>query len=858
MKSSTVDNSQMNEFVERLNETLFRNTNTMLKDADLDLKWWSELIATINLYRNISLVFDRIVISFEVFIEYFYNYDHLYRIEQRGEALNIKFFTSWKKFNDRIRSMILVDYDNEHIYRMIDVKSDIHRVFSVNWLENKRVNENDVASTFRVLKSRDLLSRDSDFESNSTFTSFTSVSIDNAINKFLNDLVLKIDEFNQSSIVVVFRRIAIVLSVQRSLSTHFASNAQTYHRYSVSSSTQLTADEENSESTDINTSSSKIDSANSAFSSDFFITLSKPQFSSSASVSAISQQDVSNRWSSVLRSKRDTSFDSLALLFKANSIEFHESKTSKETIFDSNKKRDWHLVINEKIRSLKNNKIWTVCEKFIHRRVLRDKWIYKLKREINDSIVRHKARWVIRDFEQQEDLNYNEIFAAMIKPMSYKTIFVIVVVNDWDLKQMNVKIVFLYENIEEKIYVELSHEYFDEDRVCRLRKTLYDLKQSSRVWYNILVIFLKKHDFLLLDVDLSVFSNDKIIIVIYVDDLLIIESSRDYIQQVKLVLHKRFDMTDMRFLCYYLSMSIERDRFNRILYLSQKTYLKKILRDHNMWDSKFVVTLMNISRLKIVDFDHVVFVDQRLTYQFVVDFLMYVMLDTRLDLAFAVFVINRYVFNFIDTHWKVVKRIFRYIREILNLCLIFVESLISFIDYSDADWEDDHDTRRFIFEYVFNVESDAISWFSKRQSTVVLSICEAKYMSQTQIVKEVIWLFDLLTQLQRSNVSSFLKTESQTLIVYEGMLSSSSSSTYSLVVIVIYCDNQRTVALAKNSTQHSRIKHIAIQQHFVREKIVNEQIQLKYILIEKQVADELIKFLSKNKFLSFRNALELK
>ena len=222
-------------------------------------------------------------------------------------------------------------------------------------------------------------------------------------------------------------------------------------------------------------------------------------------------------------------------------------------------------------------------------------------------------------------------------------------------------------------------------------------------------MFLKKHDFFSLDVDLSVFSNDKVIMIIYVDDLLIIEFNRDCIQQVKLTSNKRFDMTNMRFLCYYLNMSIERDRFNRILYFNQKTYLKKILRDHDMWDSKFVVIFINVNRLKIVDLDHVVFVDQRFTYQFVVDFLIYVMLDTRLDLAFAIFVVSRYAFNLIDTHCKVVKRIFRYIREILNLRFIFVESLISPVDYNDANWEDDHDIRRFIFEYVFNVESDVIS-----------------------------------------------------------------------------------------------------------------------------------------------------
>ena len=148
-----------------------------------------------QLYRNISLVFDRLIISFEVFIEHFYNYNHLRRIEQRDEVLNIKLFTNWKKFNARIKSMILIDYDDEHIYRIIDVKSDIHRVFNVNWLRNKRVNQNDVASSSRVSESRDLLSRDSDFELNATLTSFifASIAIDNAIDTFLNELALKLD-----------------------------------------------------------------------------------------------------------------------------------------------------------------------------------------------------------------------------------------------------------------------------------------------------------------------------------------------------------------------------------------------------------------------------------------------------------------------------------------------------------------------------------------------------------------------------------------------------------------------------------------------------------------------------------------
>ena len=232
--------------------------------------------------------------------------------------------------------MILIDYNDEYIYRMIDVKNDIHRVFNVNWLRNKRINQNDVLS----------LSRVSEFCATLTSFMFVLVFIDNAIDKFLNDLVLKFDEFNQSSIIVVSRRNAIVFLTQRSLFIHFASSAQQqiYYRHVVSFSTKLII-EKDFESNDINTSSFEITFVDFTISNDFFITLSKSQFFSfiftiTLNEFATSQQNIFNRWSSILRSKRDTFFDSFALLFKVNFIESHESKIYKEVIFDSNKKRD--------------------------------------------------------------------------------------------------------------------------------------------------------------------------------------------------------------------------------------------------------------------------------------------------------------------------------------------------------------------------------------------------------------------------------------------------------------------------------------------------------------------------------------
>ncbi len=128
------------------------------------------------------------------------------------------------------------------------------------------------------------------------------------------------------------------------------------------------------------------------------------------------------------------------------------------------------------------NKTWSLTNALKDKRMLRDKWVYKIKRNERDEILRYKTRWIVRDFEQIEELNYTKIFASMIKSMSYKIMYVIAAVNDWKIEQMNVKTIFLYEKIEKDVYVvQLIDFEQDVNQICKLNKTLYDLKQSSRV-----------------------------------------------------------------------------------------------------------------------------------------------------------------------------------------------------------------------------------------------------------------------------------------------------------------------------------------------------------------------------------------
>ncbi len=109
---------------------------------------------------------------------------------------------------------------------------------------------------------------------------------------------------------------------------------------------------------------------------------------------------------------------------------------------------------------------------------------------------------------------------------------------------------------------------------------------------------------------------------------------------------------------------------------------------------------------------------------------MYIMLKTRLDIIYSISMINRYVFNFIQSHWQTIKRIFRYLRRTYQMKLTCRKALKSFENYTNSNWAEDQDIKRSTSEYVFNVNSDVISWFSKRQSTMTLFICEIEYTEQ--------------------------------------------------------------------------------------------------------------------------------
>ena len=208
---------------------------------------------------------------------------------------------------------------------------------------------------------------------------------------------------------------------------------------------------------------------------------------------------------------------------------------------------------------------------------------------------------------------------------------------------------------------------------------------------------------------------------------------------------------------------------------------------------------------------------------------MYAMVATRDDITFAVSVVSQFMSKPSSMHWAAVKRILRYLKGTLDVKLCLGGMALTLKGYCDADWGGDVNSRRSTMGYVFFLGEGTISWSSKRQPTIALSTTEAEYMAASQSAKEGIWLRQLMADV--------------------GCVQERAT--------MIMCDNQSCIALTKNPKHHSCTKHIDVQHHFIREKVEEEVIELRYCPTQEMVVDVLTKALARDKHEAMRSAMRL-
>ncbi|GKB12465.1 putative RNA-directed DNA polymerase [Tanacetum coccineum] len=180
--------------------------------------------------------------------------------------------------------------------------------------------------------------------------------------------------------------------------------------------------------------------------------------------------------------------------FTSNLNKSIEPNTYEEAILDTN----WISAMNNEMEALNRNKTWIVTDLPPNRKAIGCKWVYKIKYKSNGEIERYKARLVAKGYSQREGINYEETFSPVVKMVTIRCLIALAVKNKWDMYQLDVNNAFLYEELEEDVYMTRPLGYFSKSKtkVGKLVKSLYGLKQAPRKWNEKLVLNLSEHGFI--------------------------------------------------------------------------------------------------------------------------------------------------------------------------------------------------------------------------------------------------------------------------------------------------------------------------------------------------------------------------
>ncbi|CAM8994640.1 unnamed protein product [Rhodiola kirilowii] len=459
---------------------------------------------------------------------------------------------------------------------------------------------------------------------------------------------------------------------------------------------------------------------------------------------------------------------------------------------------EWINAMHDEIKSMNDNKTWKLIPLPKNARAIACKWIFRLK-DGNSPVEppRFKARLVAKGFSQKEGIDYNEIFAPVVKYKTLRLLLAMSTVFNWEIDQMD----------------------------------------SPRQWN-------RKFDACMTDLGFSKSKYDSCLylknmnakypafVLLYVDDMLIISDSRLVVNSIKSDIKKHFDMKDMGEAQRILGVKITRDRNKRVMYLSQTDYLDKVLDKFQLKNAKPSLVPLG-GHLELTKHDCPVSDEDKLKmskvpYDVDVGSVMYAMLCTRPDLAFGVSVLSRFMSNPGDKHWIAMKYLLKYISGTRKLGLIYGSHApkTELYGYVDSDYASNKDNRKSTTGFFFTWAGNCISWKSQLQPIVALSSTEAEYIAATEASKEAIWLKGILQEIDRN--------------------------TY---MPIIYMDFQSALCLCKDPVYHERSKHIDVRYHFIRDMIESKEFEIRKILGEKNPADFRTKIVTTNKFQFCRDAL---
>ncbi|GJS42860.1 putative ribonuclease H-like domain-containing protein [Tanacetum coccineum] len=396
-----------------------------------------------------------------------------------------------------------------------------------------------------------------------------------------------------------------------------------------------------------------------------------------------------------VQTRRQLATDPEMCMF-ALTVSIVEPKNIKEAMADS----AWIEAMQEELHQFDKLQVWELVDKPFGKNVIKLKWLWKNKKDEDQTVIRNKARLIAKGYAQEEDIDFEESFSLVARLEAVRIFVAYAAHKSFLIYQMDGKMTFLNGPLKEEVYVAQPDGFVDPDhpdKVYRLRKALYGLKQAPRAWYDELSKFMISKGFT--KGIMIKYGEDILLVQIYVDDIIFGSTNPIFSKHFEKLMHGRFEMSLMGEMKFFLGLQIHQSPRD----LSGEP------------------------------------VDQT-DYHSKIGSLMY-LTSSRPDIVQAVCYCARYQARPTEKHLKEVKRIFRYLRGTINMGLWYPKgSGFELTAFSDADHAGCIDTRKSTSGGIQFLGDKLVSWMSKKQDCTAMSSAEAEYVALSASCAQVMWM----------------------------------------------------------------------------------------------------------------------
>jgi hypothetical protein len=396
--------------------------------------------------------------------------------------------------------------------------------------------------------------------------------------------------------------------------------------------------------------------------------------------------------------------------------------------------------------------------------------------------------------------------------------------NRFDIHQLDVTTAFLHGELDEEVFIRPPKDVGMNDKVWKLKKALYGLRQAARAWNTTLTQQMQTLGFRQTHSDPCLYIRGEGVSTVYllfhVDDAIIVGQDEEIKKVRKVVSSSVFQVKHLGRVKYFLGIEVLHSDYG--FAVTQQAYCRKLLAKFQMLQAHARATPFP-QGMSLVKEGTLLEIQEHDEYRSIVGGLLYLAVHTRFDISFHVGQLAKYMSCPTVLHMQAAKHLLRYLAGTADMALHFPYPKEEMSDahvihaYSDADLAGDKNTRKSTTGMVLLFHKYPIVWMSRLQSIVATSTAEAELIAAAMTVKEVLWLRKVLAEISQK--------EQQ---------------------ISLFCDKEATIHLIRNTTAgvSGRSKHIDLQFAFVRERFHNKLMSVEHVPTGTQLADLFTKLMS--------------